>query len=300
MIKSFDQILEKVKGVSKKTIAVAVAQDEPVLEAIKAASDIVNSVLIGDKDKIINEALKAQLDTSKLEIIDEKNPMLAAKKAVELVRSGEADIVMKGLIDTATFLRAILNKETGIKKFDLLSHVAVFEIPDFHRLMILTDAAMVMAPELKDKVQLIKNALIVSRALEIEKAKIAPICAVEVVNPNMQCTLDAAVLSKMSERGQIKDCIIDGPLALDNAISKEAAAHKKIESEVAGNADILLVPNIEAGNVLYKSFVFTSKAKNGGILIGASAPVVLTSRADSYETKLNSIALSILVSEQMK
>ena len=300
MLNSFEQILDEVKGVSKKTVAVAVAQDGPVLEAVKFAEKMIDFVLIGDRDKIIDEASKIKLDTSNFEIVDEKNPVLAAKKAVELARDKQVDIVMKGMIDTATFLRAILNKETGIRKFDLLSHVAVFEIPGLDRLILLTDAAMVIQPELKEKTELIKNALIVSKALGIKKAKVAPICAVEVVNLKMQCTLDAAVLSKMSERGQIKDCIIDGPLALDNALSKEAAEHKSIRSEVAGNADILLVPNIETGNALYKSFAFTGRAKNGGILIGASVPVVLTSRNDSYESKLNSVALSILVSEQLK
>jgi len=277
------------------------AHDGSVLEAIKAAYEynIIDAILIGDKDKIIEESGKIGLNALNFEIIDEKNPAFAAKKAVELVSLGYADIVMKGFLETAIFLKAILNKETGIKKFDLLSHVAVFELPDLDRLIILTDAAMVMAPDLKEKLEIIKNALIVANSLGIECAKIAPICAVEVVNFNMPCTLDAAILSKMSDRGQIKNCIIDGPLALDNALYKEATLHKKIKSEVAGCADILLAPNIETGNAIYKSFAFTSRAKNSGILIGASAPVVLTSRSDSYETKLYSIALSILVSKTL-
>ena len=230
-------------------------------------------------------------------LLTRKNVKAAALKAVELVSSGKADMMMKGLIDTANFLRAVLNKEVGLRTGKQMSHIAVFEIPGFDRLIFLTDAAFNMYPELKEKIDIVNNAVMVAKSIGVETPKVAPICAVEVVNPAMQATLDAATLSKMNERGQIKGCIIDGPLALDNAISVEAAQHKKITSPVAGKADILLMANIEAGNAMYKCLTYTTKSKNGGLLAGAAAPVIVTSRADSPESKMNSIALAALVAE---
>lgn len=296
MIKSFDDVLNIAKSKSAKKVAVACAQDEPVLEAVHNAMElgIINAVLVGDKGKIENSAKTIGMDLKNCEIIDEKEKKKAAAKAVEMVSSGNADMVMKGLIDTATFLRAVLDKEKGLRTGKLLSHVAVFDVPALERIILLTDAAMNIAPDLMTKKQIIENAVHVAHAIGIEKPKVACICAVEVVNPDMQPTLDAAALSKMNDRGQIKGCIVDGPLAIDNAISMEAAKHKGISSPVAGCADIILVPNIETGNVMYKTLTYTSNAKNGGILAGAAAPVILTSRADSDESKLYSIALASL------
>ena len=205
-------------------------------------------------------------------------------------------MLMKGLLETSTILKAVLNKEVGLRTGRLMSHVAVFEIPVFDRLIFITDAALNMYPDLKAKVDIISNAVSVAHSLGIKNPKVAPICAVEVVNPDMPATIDASMLSKMSERGQIKGCVVDGPLAVDNALSEEAAQHKKINSPVAGKADILLLPNIEAANVMYKTLTYTTNSKSGGIIVGASAPVVLTSRADSPESKLNAIALAALVS----
>jgi phosphate butyryltransferase len=179
-----------------------------------------------------------------------------------------------------------------------MSHVAVFEIPGYDRLILVTDAALNMYPDLKAKVDILNNAVEVAHAIGIKEPKVAPICAVEVVNPDMPATIDASLLSKMNDRGQIKGCIVDGPLAVDNALSEEAAKQKKINSPVAGNADILLLPNIEAGNVMYKTLTYTSNSKNGGIIVGAAAPVILTSRADSPEAKLNAIALAALISSK--
>lgn len=297
MIKNFDEVLKKVKSQSIKKVAVAVAQDEPVLEAIKGAKEngIADAILVGDKEKIKAAADKVQMDLSKFEIVNEPNDLKAALKAVEIVSSHNADMVMKGLVDTANFLRSVLNKEVGLRTGKLMSHVAVFEIPGFDRLILLTDAAFNMYPDLEAKIGIVKNAVKVAKAIGIEMPKVAPICAVEVVNPNMPATLDASILSKMNERGQIKGCIIDGPLALDNALSLEAAKHKKITSPVAGMADIVLMPNIEAGNVMYKTLTFAAHAKNGGMLVGSAAPVILTSRSDTYEAKMNSIALAALV-----
>jgi phosphate butyryltransferase len=302
MIKSFEEVLQKVKEQDIKKVAVAVAQDEPVLEAIRDAKlkGIAEAVLVGNKEEIIKIAAKIGMNLDGVEIIDEPDVSKAALKAVELVSSGHADMVMKGLVDTATFLRSVLNKEVGLRTGKLMSHVAVFEIPGLDRLLFLTDVAFNMYPELKDKVDIINNAVKVAKAVGIETPKVVPVCAVEVINPSMPATLDAALLAKMNERGQIRDCIIDGPLALDNAISEEACAHKGITGPVAGKADILLLPNIDAGNIMYKTLTYTTESKNGCVLVGTSAPVVLTSRADSYETKMYSIALACLVAKNKK
>ncbi|MBC8059533.1 MAG: phosphate butyryltransferase [Clostridiaceae bacterium] len=302
MIKSFEEVLTKVKQQVIKKVAVAVAQDEPVLEAIREAKvrGIAEAVLVGDQEEIKKIAMKIGMKIEDFEIVHEPDVNKAALKAIELVSTGYADMVMKGLVDTATFLRAVLNKEVGLRTGKLMSHVAVFEIPGFDRLLFLTDVAFNMYPELKDKIDIINNAVKVAKAVGVDLPKVAPICAVEVVNPSMQATVDASLLSKMNDRGQIKDCIIDGPLSLDLAISEEACQHKGVRGAVAGRADILLVPNIDAGNIMYKTLTYTTNSKNGGILVGTSAPVVLTSRADSHETKLYSIALAALVSKPRK
>ena len=297
MVKSFEEVLKKVKEQEMKKVAVAVAQDEPVLEAIRDAKNqgIADAILVGDAEEIQSIALKIGMKIEDFEIVNEPNVQKATLKAVELVSTGHADMVMKGLVDTATFLRAVLNKEVGLRTGKVMSHVAVFEIPGFDRLLFLTDVAFNMYPELKEKVDIINNAVRVARAVGVELPKVAPVCAVEVVNPNMQATIDASLLSKMNDRGQIKNCIIDGPLSLDLAISEEACKHKGVSGPVAGKADILLLPNIEAGNIMYKTLTYSTNSKNGCILVGTSAPVVLTSRADPYETKLYSIALAALL-----
>lgn len=302
MIKSFEEVLALAGANETQKIAVAVAQDKPVLLAVKDACEkgIVTAILVGDKDKINQIATEIAFDLNNVEIIDQKDNKKAAQKTVELVSTHKADIVMKGLIDTANFLRAVLNKETGLRTGKLMSHVGVFEVSGYNRLLFLTDAAFNMYPELNDKVDIIKNAVLVAHALGIKIPKVAPICAVEVVNSHMPATLDASILSKMSDRGQIKGCIIDGPLALDNALSEEAAQHKGVGGPVAGKADIFLMPNIECGNIMYKTLSYAAKAKLGAILVGTSAPVVLTSRSDSHETKLNSIALAALVARNIK
>ncbi|SHH53680.1 phosphate butyryltransferase [Clostridium grantii] len=297
MVKTFHDIISKTKNQDIKIVAVAAAEDTHVLEAISDAKKqgICNAILVGDEEKIGKIAEDINFDLKDIEIINEKNPSKASMKAVALVSEGKADMVMKGLVGTADFLRAVLNKEIGLRTGSLMSHVAVFETPKIDRLLFLTDCAFNMYPDLNEKVQIINNAVKVAIAVGIEIPKVAPICAVEVVNPKMQATVDAAMLSKMNERGQIKNCIIDGPLAIDNALSVEAAETKGINSEVAGYADILLMPSIEAGNVMYKTLAFTTDSVSGGILVGTSAPVILTSRADSHRTKMNSIALAALV-----
>lgn len=302
MSKNFEDLLSKLKGTKIKKLSVAVAQDEPVLEAVKAAKDrgIADAILVGNKSKIEEIAIKIDMDLSLFEIIHEEDVKKATLLAIKLVSSGAADMVMKGLVDTATFLRSVLNKEVGLRTGNLMSHVSVFEIEGIDRLILLTDAAFNTYPDLKQKVQIINNSVMVAKACGIQEPKVAPVCAVELVNPDMPATVDAALLSKMSDRGQIKGCIVDGPLALDNALSEEAAKHKGITGPVAGKADILLLPNIDVANVMYKSLTYTANTKNGGILVGTSAPVILTSRADSFETKVYSIALAALVSEGRK
>lgn len=302
MVRNFGDLLERVKCGEMKRIAVAVAQDEPVLEAVIEAKrqGIADAILVGDKEEIVAISKKLKVDISEFEIIDEKDSKKAALKAVELVSTKKADMVMKGLVDTATFLRSVLNKEVGLRTGRLMSHVAVFQVDAIDRLIFVTDAAFNTYPDLKAKIDIVNNSVQVAKAVGIEMPKVAAICAVEVVNPDMPATLDAANLAKMNERGQIKGCVVDGPLALDNALSEEAAAHKKISGQVAGRADIMLMPNIEAGNVMYKTLTYGANAKNGGILVGSSAPVILTSRSDSFEAKVNSIALAALVAQANK
>ena len=300
MSNRFDDLFSQLKASKKKKVAVAVAQDEPVLEAIKSAKEqgIADAILVGNKSEIVEIANKIDMDLSQFEIINEEDVKKATLLAIKLVSTGEADMVMKGLVDTATFLRSVLNKEIGLRTGNLMSHVSVFDIEGFNRLIFLTDAAFNTYPDLKSKVQMINNSVMVAKACGINEPKVAPVCAVEVVNPDMQATVDASLLSKMSDRGQIKGCIVDGPLALYKALSEEAAHHKGIKSPVAGKADILLLPNIDVANVMYKTLTYTSNSRNGGILVGTSAPVILTSRADSFETKVNSIALAALVADK--
>ncbi len=300
VIKDLDELLERAKQKEAKKIAVAVAQDDDVLAAIKAAKEagIADAVLVGDEDKITSIAKDLAMDLSDYEVIHEPNEKLAAKKAVELVSSGKAGAVMKGLLGTAGILRAVLDKEKGLRKGKLLSHAAVAKIPGREGLVVLTDPAMNIAPDLMQKVEIIKNAMEVTAALGIEKPKVAALAAIEKVNPDMPATMDAAVLAKMADRGQIKNAIIDGPLALDNAISLEAANDKGIKSAVAGVADILLAPDIEVGNVLYKSLVYFAGLDIAGVLLGAKAPVILTSRADTARTKLLSIALATVMEKE--
>jgi phosphate butyryltransferase len=298
MIKTLNDLLNKAKEKDKRTIAVASAADIPVLEATSKAlkENIADFLLVGDKSEIEKVASDNNIDIKGMEILQADNPNKAAELAVKSVREGKAQILMKGKISTGGLLGQVLNKEYGLRKGkEVITHVAVFEIPAYHKLLALTDAAMNIAPDLNTKVSMINSAVGVMKALGIDKPKVAVLGAVEVVNANMPATLEAAMLSKMCDRGQIKDCYVDGPLALDNAVSKEAAEHKGIKSEVAGDADILITPDINAGNVLYKSINFLAKAKASAVICGASAPIVLTSRSDSDEAKLLSIALSTLL-----
>ncbi|HYW96683.1 MAG TPA: phosphate butyryltransferase [Bacteroidales bacterium] len=295
--KSLDEIRERAQKRETRRIAVAAAEDLPVLKAVMKARelDIAIPVLVGDTLRIKELALEIGFDLSQVNIIDEKDPARSCVKAVELIREGGADILMKGMVATAPLLRAVLDKEKGLRKSDTLSHLAIFQTRHYHKLLGVTDAAMNIAPDLNEKAGIIRNAAAVFLSLGISEPKVAVICPLETVNEKIGSTLDAAVLTQMNRRGQINGCIVDGPLALDNAISEEAARHKGIQSRVAGHADILLAPDLNSGNILYKSISFLSDGVSAAIVTGAAVPIVLTSRADSEESKLYSIALAAAI-----
>ena len=297
MSKSFEELISKANQKTLKKVSVSNAQDEPVLQAVKAAKEqnIATAILVGDEAKIREIAASIDMDLTDFEIINEPDTEAAALKAVELVHNGKADILLKGLLETKTFLKSVLNKEVGLRTGKMLSHVCVFEIEGINRLLFFTDVAVNTYPTLADKVNIINNAVEVAHACGIECPKVAPLCAVETVNPKMQPTVDADNLTKMYEGGDFKGCQIYGPLSMDLAIDPEAAVHKGVTNPVAGHADILLFPNIDAGNITYKILVRTAKVKIGNVLVGTSAPVVLTSRSDDFQTKLNSIALATVI-----
>jgi phosphate butyryltransferase len=294
-VKNFEDILKLATNKNVK-IAVAAAHDIEVLSAIKMAMELnlVTPILVGDKALILKYAEELKLKLDNVEIIDESDLQKASEISVKLVHDAKAKILMKGLVDTSIILRAVLNKDFGLRTSNLLSHAAVFELEKYHKLLFVTDAAMNLAPNADEKRQITENIVSLAHSLSIKEPKVAVVCAKEKVNPKMQATVDAAELVEKNKSGELSGCIIGGPFALDNAISKEAAKHKGIVDPVAGDADILLMPTIEAGNVLYKSLAFLSNSKNAGILLGASSPIVLTSRADTDEAKLNSIALAVL------
>lgn len=297
MIHSLESLRTAGENQKRSVLAVAVAQDEEVLLAVDAAYKlgIAGAILVGDEPEIRAVANKLNISMDNYTIVHEADKVEACRRAVKLVRDKEADVVMKGIVDTAIILKAVLDKEIGLRESPVLSHVAVFEVPGYDRLLYVTDAAMNIAPDVQTKKHILRNAVKVAHALGNESPIAACLCAVEKVNPKMQATLDAAALVEANRNGEIEGCTVIGPLALDNAISVEAAHHKGITDPNAGHADILLVPAIETGNVFYKSMVFMAHAKNAGLIVGAKAPIVLTSRADSDETKLNSIALALRV-----
>lgn len=302
MSTKFDALLEKLQNSSMKKVAVACAQDEPVLEAVRAARErkIADAILVGDEAKIRQIAGSIQMDLSDFTIINEPDDYAAALKAVSLVKNGEADMYMKGLIDTKSFLKSVLDKEVGLRTGSPLSHVCVFDIKGQDKLLFLTDVAFMTYPTLEDKVHIIENTVEICQACGVTNPKIAPLAAVEVVNPKMPVTVEAQELTRMNEEGLIKNCIVDGPLSLDLAIDPEAAKHKGAEGrKIVGDADVLLFPDIHAGNLVYKCLVHTADVVNGNILTGTKAPVILTSRSDDFETKVNSIALGAVVAESL-
>ncbi len=299
----FDDIISKVANLPTKTLAVACAEDAPVLEAVKAAHDkkIANAILVGDEDKIRAIAKDINMDLSAFEIIDKKDTVEASLAAVKLVHDGKADMYMKGLLPTGKFLKSVLDKEVGLRTGKPLSHVCVFEIPGIDRLLFLTDVAFIPYPTLEDKKCMIEYTVDVAKACGVTDNKVAVLAALETVNEKMPCTVDAAELSRMQDAGEIKDCVVDGPLSMDIALYKEAAEEKgALGRKVAGDANILVFPDIHAGNLVYKTMVHMIPCINGNILTGTKAPVILTSRSDTMEVKLNSIALAAVVAQNMQ
>ncbi len=295
-MRSLDEMIDQLNKEKPQTVSVAQAGSQEVLKAVKLAADsgIADFILTGNAGDIEEKAKKAGLDLNQPGIsVQDCSVEEAAEQAVKAVHNKKADVVMKGHIDTKSLLKQVLHREYGLRGGGILSHVSLFEIPNYDRLIFLTDAGMNIAPSLEEKVQIIENSVAVARQAGWENPKVAPLAAVEVVNPSMPATLDAAVLTQMNRRGQIKNCLIDGPLAFDNAVDLRAAEEKGIKSEVAGAADILLVPSIEAANALYKSFMYFANAKVAAVISGAKAPIVLTSRADTAESKLYSLALAL-------
>ena len=303
MLRTFKEVLEKAKGYGPQKMSVAAAQAEEVLRAVELArvEGLTDSILVGDKKEIRRVANKIGINLSPYEIIDQPDKTETAKGAVELIRNNQASILMKGMMGTAKILKAILDKERGLRTDKLLSHIYTLEVKNYGRLLTITDGAMNISPDLAQKAQIIQNAIDFAHLLlAVEQPKVAVLGALELVTPDMPATLDAACLAKMSERGQIVGGIVDGPLAFDNAISKESALLKGINSPVSGEVDIVLVPHIEVGNIMAKALVCLANAVPGGLVWGAKAPVVLTSRADSVESKLYSIALAVLASGMVK
>lgn len=296
MFRNFEELLDAAKARGPASIAVANAHDPDVIESLKRARELglAEGILVGNADQIRVLAREGGFEVSDSQIVNELDPAAALRQSIALVREGRATLLMKGKINTASLVRAILDKESGLRTSRQLSQIAVFQIPGMDRLMLLTDAAINIAPSLAQKAELCRNAVDVARAIGIDKPNIAALCALEFVNPEMQATVDAAALCAMNRRGQIPSCYIEGPIALDVPLSRFAADRKRISSPIVEKTDIFLAPDIEAANILYRAVVYFAKAESGGIVLGARVPVVLLSRAETPETKVRSIAIGIL------
>jgi len=297
MITKLSELVDIAKAKNKRRIAVAAAGDADVLEALKNAEqhNIVEPILVGVKSRILDICKEINFDCSKYEIIDIEDKFEASLQASQLIREGRAQILMKGMVSTGQLLKAVLDKEQGLRTGSVLSHVAIFESPYYHKLLGITDAAMNVAPTFDEKIHIINNSVKVFHLLGETNPKVAVVGAVETVNQRMESTMHAATLSMMNKRQQIKGCTIDGPLALDNAISKKAAQVKNIESDVAGNVDIVVAPDINGANFLYKALNFLGGAQTAAVIMGAKVPIVLTSRADSEKSKFVSIPLAAAI-----
>ena len=298
VLKNMNDLKRLLDGGTVKKLVLAAADDQHSLGAVLRAwkENIIDPVLVGDEAGIRSICASNNYDITGITIINEPDTEKAVETAVRMVHNKEANVLMKGKIGSATLLRCVLNKEWGLRTGNLLSHFALFEVDTYPKVIAVTDVAMNIAPKLQDKIAIVNNSVACLNKLGYKMPKVAVLGAVEMVNENMQATLDAALLSKMNQRDQIKNCIIDGPLAFDNAVSLESAQLKGIKSEVAGDTDLLLMPDIEVGNVLYKSLVFFAKAKVASIILGALVPIVLTSRSDSEQAKFDSILLAAAAS----
>jgi phosphate butyryltransferase len=279
-------------------MSVAVAQEREILRAVKEGQDLglVEAVLVGDAHKIAELAEEEGLHLTAGSVIDEPDWVLATSKAVALAARGEVDLIMKGKANTADLIRAVLDREMGLRTGHLLSGTIVFQVPSFDRLMVLSDASINIAPTLLQKAEMIENAVATARAIGIRQPKVAALTAFEFINPEMPATIDAANLTLMARRGQIKDCLVDGPMALDLALSAVAAEQKGFQSPITGQADVFLCPDIEAANIMLRCIIYLAGGKVGGIIQGAKVPIILLSRAEPAETKVNSMALALLAS----
>jgi phosphate acetyltransferase len=296
----YERLLERCKTLAAIPTAVVHPCEESALTgAVEAAqAGLIDPILVGPIARIEETASSAKLDLGKIEIVDAAHSVESAKKAVDLVKQGRAEVLMKGSLHSDELLSAIVSRDGGLRTGRRVSHVFVMDVPTYHKVLIVTDAAINIAPTLEDKVDICQNAIDLVSSLrhdKSEKPKVAILAAVETVTTKMPATIDAAALCKMAERGQIKGGILDGPLAFDNAISKQAAATKGIKSAVAGDPDILLVPDLEAGNILAKQLSFLANADSAGLVLGAKVPVILTSRADSVRSRIASCAVATLV-----
>ncbi len=299
MIQSMEAIVKKAQELEKKTLVVAVANDHHVMEAVEKArqNNIVDAILVGDQNAIEETLEDLDIDPLNYQIMHVVDTVQACEESVKLVSRNAGHFLMKGYVDTAVILRAALDKEYGLRTKNRISHVSVMEIPTYHKLLIMSDGAMNIAPDVENKQEIIENAVVIAHALGIETPNVGCIAAIEKVNPKMQATLDAEALVHMNSNGKINGCKIGGPFALDNAINKDAADHKGISDPMAGDVDIVLMPQIESGNVFYKSMMFLANAKSASVIAGAKKPIVLTSRADSTDSKYYSIALSAVVAD---
>jgi phosphate butyryltransferase len=302
MLKSFQEIYQTVlKSKKRKTIAIAMADDLSVLSAIKEVEEqkIARALLIGNAAKIDKIAQQINYPYRADQVIDSDNDVAIATLAVESIRRGQADILMKGHISTPVLMKAVLQKETGLRRGEVLSHVAVAEVPTYSKLLLIGDGGINILPDLETKKSILRNLLLIAEQLQIEVPKVAVLCPIEKVNEKIQETVDAENLRQASLTGQFGKIILEGPIAMDVVLSAEAAQRKEIESRIAGDTDIILVPNLTTGNALIKSLMFLAEAKVGGLVVGAKAPIILLSRADSAIEKLNSIVLSLLASQAM-
>lgn len=296
-ITTFDQLMAAAKAAGPKMIAVAVPHEPEILLAAQDAEQqgIANCTLVGDRDLMRTLATEQEIDITRMMVVHEPEPRIAVRRVMELLRMGHADLAMKGKIETGEFLRAALDREFGLRVGRLFTHVAAFEIPGFDRLLFVTDSGVVVAPTLEQKVEIVQNAIMVAQRLGVSEPKVAVLAASEMVNPKIPTTMDAANLAKMADRRQIQGGIVDGPLALDNAISPESAEIKGIHSAVAGCADILVTPDVEAGNMLAKAITYFAKGKMAAVVVGSKSPLVVASRSDPHETKLVSMALAVVL-----
>lgn len=298
MLNSYDALVSEVKEKGeKKRIAVAAAHDAHTLEGVAEAcgQGLVQPMLVGDEKKIKEIIQREGLPLETAEIIHQPDELKAAKNAVSLVREGKADILMKGLLQTSDLMKEVVNRETGIKKDGVLSHVGLFQIPAYHKLIALTDGGMMIAPDAQQKRRLVENAVEVMKALGCGCPKVAALCATETVNPKMPASIDAALLKNWNEEGFLKDCVVEGPISFDLMFDREAAAIKKYESPVAGDADIWLMPDMTAGNLVAKSLMCAAGAKMAGLIVGARVPIVLVSRGATAEEKYYSLIFAAAI-----